>query len=134
MPDIKPIENLFWRNTQLTNEFNKEPRTGSFLSCRTGILQLWHKGLRFLKETLLTRSKLAIAFFAVCIFDALGPAIPGITSRIPGLFLSPMMLFKKSHRAEKEARPVEEVVKEAAGVETSMFFNSFIFWFLVYTA
>lgn len=75
------------------------------------------------------RSKLAIAFFAVCIFDALGPKIPGINLVEIGLLFFIAHDVIQRARAEKEGRPVEEVIKEAGGAETRMFFNSFIYSF-----
>ena len=120
--------------TKLTSESNQEPEKQEVSNLvEPGFYKSWYAGLQFLKATLLTRSKLAIAFFAVCIFDALGPAIPGINLVELGLLFFIAHDVIQRARAEKEGRPVEEVVKETAGVETTMFFNSFIFsfWFLL---
>ena len=120
----------------MTSESNQEPEKQEVSNLvEPGFYKSWYAGLRFLKATLLTRSKLAIAFFAVCIFDALGPAIPGINLVEIGLLFFIAHDVIQRARAEKEGRPVEEVVKETAGVETTMFFNTFIFgfWFVLLT-
>ena len=112
----------------MNEELNREPaKQEDAAIVEPGFYKSWYKGLRFLKESLLTRSKLTIAFFAVCIFDALGPKIPGVELVEIGLLFFIAHDVIQRARAEKEGRPVEEVVKEAGGAETRMFFNSAIF-------
>ncbi|MCA9816853.1 MAG: hypothetical protein H6677_19355 [Candidatus Obscuribacterales bacterium] len=88
----------------------------------------WIDGLKYLKAGLIGRKGFSIALLVVCLIDALAPDIPGMPIvEACLLYFIAYEVIQKAWEGKVGNRSDTGEKRTTAGVETKMFFNSFLY-------